>query len=163
MSNFCFSYKQTITCMALHCFSLFCQSSNSISYIISQLFSTPNNPIGYVNVTHTQNNNNNNEWMNERTNDQASQLQKSLNKLPSCTCKQNYYMLLPIPTKKDICILIRLLQARSSPDVASWEWPEPNITDRSLNANTMGESKSTQIYDAFSNTRIGQLSVLSQA
>jgi hypothetical protein len=38
--------------------ALFCQSSNSISYIISQPFSTSNNPIGYVNVTHTQNNNN---------------------------------------------------------------------------------------------------------
>ena len=35
---------------------------------------------------------------NERTNERMIRphnLQKSLNKLPSCTCKQNYYMLLP--------------------------------------------------------------------
>ena len=81
-----------------------CQSSSSISYITSANLSLPNNPIGYVNATHTQNNNN--EWMNERL-IRPHNLQKSLNKLPSCTCKQ--ITICCFPKKKHICILIGLL------------------------------------------------------
>jgi len=94
--NFCFNYKQTNYMHGPSLFLSILSVNHQVVYLIhhiSQPFSTSNNPIGYVNnATHTQNNNN--EWTNERM-IRPHNLQKSLNKLPSCTCKQNDYMLLP--------------------------------------------------------------------
>jgi len=106
--NFCFNYKQTNYMHGPSLFLSILSVNHQVVYLIhhiSQPFSTSNNPIGYVNnATHTQNNNN--EWTNERM-IRPHNLQKSLNKLPSCTCKQ--ITICCFPTKKHICILIGLL------------------------------------------------------
>jgi len=75
-----------------------------------------------VPLSFTHINNKKNQWITRPHN-----IQKSLNKQTSLSVSLQHLVCLPSGSPGTLC---------SSPDVASWEWPEPNITHRSLNTKT---------------------------